>query len=140
MKGVTLGGYHSYDTWGLWLREAPKISPPEPQTHYVEIPGMDGSLDLTEKLFGTVKYKDREIEMHFYSLAKRSQWAEIASDMMGKLHGKVVRIILDDDPGYYYQGRVVFESMEPQQNVIPIVMTATVGPYKTSIDGRVKKL
>ena len=140
MKGVTLGGYHSYRTWGLWLKEAPEISPPEPQTYYVEIPGMNGSLDLTEKLFGGVRYKDRQIKLTFLSLAKREEWPDIQSDMMEKLHGKSVQIVMDDDPGYYYLGRIAFDSVKQDNHVTIAVINATVGPFKTSVDGTVKKL
>lgn len=140
MKGVTLGGYHSYSTWGLWLKEAPEISPPEPQTYLVEIPGMDGSLDLTEKLSGGVRYKDRKIKLTFLSLAKRTQWPDICSDMMAKLHGKSVQIVMDDDPGYYYLGRISFDSVKQDNHVTTIVINATVGPFKISTDGAVKKL
>lgn len=45
--GVTFGNYHSYKAWGLKLKEI-KIGLPEVKTSYVEVPGMNGSLDLTE--------------------------------------------------------------------------------------------
>ena len=140
MKGVTLGGFHSYRIWGLWLKEAPEISPPEPQMYLVEIPGMDGSLDLTEKLSGGVRYKDRDIKLTFLSLAKPDEWPDIESDMMAKLHGKYVQIIEDDDPGYYYQGRIAFDSVKHDKHATTVVITGKVRPYKTSLNGTVKKL
>lgn len=138
MKGVTLGGYHSYGTWGLWLKEAPEISPPEPQTYLVEIPGMDGSLDLTEKLSGGIRYKDRKIKMTFMFLS-RAEWPDVYSDMMSKLHGKSVQIVMDDDPGYYYFGRLAFDTPKLNNHASTFVINATVGPYKISTDGTVKK-
>lgn len=140
MKGVTFDSYHSYGTWGLWLKETPEISPPEPQTYFVEIPGMNGSLDLTEKLSGGVRYKDREIKMTFLSLVDRNQWPGIYSDMMEKLHGKSMRITMDDDPGFYYLGRIMFDSVKQDNRVTIVVIKAKAGPFKISIDGKVKKL
>lgn len=140
MKGVTFGQYHSYGTWGLLLKEAPKVSPPEPKTYEVEIPGRNGMLDLTDAMFGGVKYKNREIKFTFISLEKRENWADLASDMLEKLHGKVLDIVLDDDPGFYYTGRVVFENTAPDKFVVPFKITAMVEPYKTSVGGGVKKL
>lgn len=140
MNGARLGGFHTYGEWGLLLKKPPEISPPEPQTHYVEIPGLDGSLDLSEALTGEVKYKDREIKLVLFSMKKRSEWADLSSDMMEKLHGKLVQIILDDDPGYYYQGRIAFDKFEYGRHTLDIELTATVNPYKVSIDGGVKKL
>lgn len=58
--GVTFGNYHSYKAWGLKLKEI-KIGLPEVKTSYVEVPGMNGSLDLTEATFGGVTYGMRTL-------------------------------------------------------------------------------
>lgn len=50
--GVTFGTNHSYKAWGLKLKEI-KIGLPEVKTSYVEVPGMNGSLDLA-KTYGSM--------------------------------------------------------------------------------------
>lgn len=139
MIGVKFGNYDSYDSWNLFLKENPKISSPELQTYMVEIPGRSGQLDLTDSVFGGVKYKDREIKMSFLSYAAQELWAAIVEEMMSSLHGKKMRIILPDDPSYYYYGRMVVEP-DYGRHVLTIKVTATVEPYKTSINEGVKKL
>ena len=139
MIGVKFGSYDSYNSWNLFLKEKPKISSPELQTYVVEIPGRNGQLDLTDSVFGGVKYKDREIKMTFLSYAVQAQWATIAENMMASLHGRKMQIVLPDDPNYYYYGRMVVEP-DYGRHVLTIKVTATVEPYKTSINGGVKKL
>ena len=139
MDGVKFGSYDSYNNWNLFLKENPKISSPELKTYMVEIPGRNGQLDLTDSVFGGVKYKDREIKLAFLSYAVQEQWASIVESMMESLHGKKMRIILPDDPSYYYYGRMVVEP-DYGRHVLTIKVTATVEPYKTSINEGVKKL
>ena len=138
MRGVTFGNKHSYWDWGLMLRETPKITPPEPKTHYVDIPGAHGSLDLTEMLTGKVQYKNRKIAMEFVTMAGREHWSAIFSDILMELHGQLKQITLDDDPQCYYTGRVtVGEPERVNGKTILLKMTAEVEPYKKTMDGDV---
>ena len=52
--GVTLGGKHTYRDWGLLPKTRPTIAPPKVRTNYVDVPGLDGALDLSEALTGRV--------------------------------------------------------------------------------------
>ena len=60
--GVSFDDMHSYTDWGLRLKEV-KIGIPEAKTVYVDVPGSDGSLDLTEAQNGGVKYGMRTLEL-----------------------------------------------------------------------------
>ena len=55
--GILFGNIHSFYDLNLIL-SAVDIEPAKPKTTYVDVPGGDGSLDLTEAL-GEVKYYDR---------------------------------------------------------------------------------
>lgn len=138
MRGVTFDSKHSYWDWGLMLRAAPKITSPAPKTHYVDIPGAHGSMDLTETLTGKVQYKNRRITFEFVTMAGREDWSAIYSDILSELHGQMKEIRLDDDPMHMYRGRVTVGDPERAKNVIAIKMTAEVEPFKKSIDGTVK--
>jgi hypothetical protein len=132
------GNKHSYWNWGLMLRSAPKITSPAPKTHYVDIPGAHGSVDLTEALTGKVQYKNRRITLEFVTMAGREDWSAIYSDILAELHGQMKDIRLDDDHMHLYRGRVTVGDPERAKNVITIKMTAEVEPFKKSIDGTVK--
>ena len=55
VTGVSFNGTHSYDDWGLKLKNV-EIDLPEAKTVYVDVPGMNGSLDLTEAQNGGIVY------------------------------------------------------------------------------------
>ena len=58
--GVTFitpeGEKHTYNDWGLLPVGAAYLAPPEVQTHFINVPGMDGSLDAREAHDGLVHY------------------------------------------------------------------------------------
>lgn len=135
MRGVTFDSKHSYWDWGLMLKEAPKITSPEAKTHYVDVPGMNGALDLTEALTGKVQFKNRKIELEFITKAGRGDWSAIYSDILTALHGQMKDIILDDDPHHHYRGRIKVHDPERFKNVVMLKMTAEVEPFKRNHEG-----
>lgn len=137
MRGVTFGISHSYWDWGLMLKKAPEISPPDPKTHYVDIPGAQGAMDLTEMLTGQVQYKNRAIRMEFVTVAGREEWSAIYSAILNDLHGQRKEITFDDDPMHYYTGRVIVGNPTRNGNIVTITMTAEVEPFKRTVDGTV---
>ena len=64
MSDIRFGTKWAHADYGLIV--APYAIPmPEPQTNFVEIPGRDGALDLSEA-FGSVRYADRTIPLTLY--------------------------------------------------------------------------
>ena len=135
MRGVTFDNQHTYTTWGLFLKSAPKVTSPEPKTYYVDIPGAHGSLDLTTALTGNVKYKNRKITMEFIMVAGREDWSAIYSEILSALHGQTKKITLDDDPNCYYTGRVTVGDPDRDGKIVTLKMTAEVEPYKKTTEG-----
>lgn len=117
------------------LSRAPEITSPVPKTHYVDIPGAHGAMDLTEALTGKVQYKNRKITLEFVTMAGRESWPAIYSEILAELHGQMKEIGLDDDPMHYYTGRVTVGNPEQGKGFIRLNMTAEVAPYKKSIEG-----
>lgn len=137
MRGVKFDNQHTYDAWGLMLKTAPKITAPEPKTYYVDIPGANGKLDLTEALTGAVRYKNREIKLEFNRWADRKAWSALYSEILSALHGQIKQITLDDDPDCYYTGRVTVGDPEWKGKIVTLKITAEVEPYKTDAEGDV---
>ena len=106
MNGVTFGSKHSYRDWGLFLKSRPVISPPNPKTVYIDIPGSDGVIDLTESLTGDVKFENRTLTCEFIVLDARNRWSNIYSEIMDFLQGQQMKVIFDEDPTFYYIGRL----------------------------------
>lgn len=140
MQGVSFGNKHSYRTWGLALAGKPTVSPPKPKIKLVEVPGSDSVIDLTETLTGQVHYQLREIRMEFVLPGSRSRWESVFSDLLHTLHGKNHRIIFDEDPNFYYEGRVTVERLQGGRGAASIGVTAQVRPYKYQRYGEGKEL
>lgn len=130
MKGVKFGGLRSDTDLGLVLYSK-KISPPVAKTTTVEIPGRDGNLDITEALTGRVAYADREISFVFRVPNPKEEWAGTYSEVLNKVHGKKMDIILDDDPDYIYTGRVSIDEFATSRSLAEIAIKCIVAPKKT---------
>ncbi len=137
MLGVTFGAKHSFHDMGLMLRKYPEISPPAPVIKQVEVPGMDGLLDISKILTGHLLYKRRTIRMEFSILGPREEWPEKHSEIMDALHGEEMEIVLDDDPDYFYTGRLIVEGYDPEKVTSGVTITADVEPYKTKKEKRI---
>ena len=112
-------------TYGLIV--APyEIPMPLPRTDYVEIPGRNGSLDLSEA-FGHVLYNDRLIPITLYAVGS---YNANVSTFVNAVHGKRMQITFSKDPTYYYNGRVVVVSLTKQDGYCEIGLEITAEPYK----------
>lgn len=130
--GVLFGDKHTYKDWRLIPKSRPVVSPPEVKTLYVDIPGADGAMDLTQALTDDVKYRNRKISFEFFVLEARKRWSTIYSEIMGYLHGQSMQIILDEDPDYYYTGRIQVNAWKSDKKTSTITIEADVEPYKLS--------
>lgn len=140
MRGVIFGDKHSYRDWGLILKSYPVISPPVPKLKMIQVPGSDKIIDLTQQLTGQVHYEPRTIQFEFITAADRNRWPSLYSDILTYLHGQSIKIIFDDDPNWYYTGRVTVGNMDADKKTATLAMTATVEPYKRERYGEGRRL
>lgn len=141
MNGVTFGNKHSYRTWKMLLASQPVISPPKPKTKLIQVPGTNTVIDLTEALTGgEVKYEPRTIRCVFYVIGGRQKWPAVYSAVLNEVHGKRLKITMDDDPNWYYEGRVVVDDFDSNESSATIVITAEVEPYKKARHGEGRRL
>lgn len=140
MQGVIFDDKHSYRDWALVCKSRPKVSPPVPKTKLIQVPGSDKIIDLTQHLTGKVHYEPRTISFEFIMTAHRERWADLYSDILDTLHGKTVKIVMDNDPNWYYTGRVTVGDLEAEKVTANLSMTATVEPYKRERYGEGRRL
>ena len=124
--------YHSFNDWNLILSSV-EIEYPEAQTYYLDVPGMDGHLDLSEALTGDIQYKNREIKITFSLGANMQEWFNISSDIRNAIHGKQCKIIFDKDKTHFWIGRVTVETTHSKRNNT-IVVEVNADPYKYEIN------
>lgn len=80
------------------------VSTPEPRTNMVEIPGRNGLMDLTSAL-GPVTYGQRSVWFACMMVDTPRRLTERYSEILNKFHGQRCRMVLDEEPDYYYDGR-----------------------------------
>lgn len=105
---ITINGRNTWDDWKLMPLKAGRIdfAPPELRYEAADVPGSDDPLDFTEALTGYPLYKSRRgsIKFRFFDngIPVRNRFDEIKNF----LHGKHVRVVIEDQPEYYYEGRM----------------------------------
>ena len=128
MKGVTFGNLHSYRDLNLILAEK-VIGTPSPKTELIEIPGSDGVLDFTE-FFDGVKYNNRKLSFEFSTLVQPSEFMTLFSTVQNALHGQKMMIYLDDDPEWYYIGRINVSEWKSDKLHGKLTVDCDCEPYK----------
>lgn len=130
--GISFGDTHSFYDLDLIL-SAVDISPAKPKTTYVDIPGADGSIDLTEA-HGDVRFSDRThkftLTMNPMGDLSESAWEAKKTALCNALNGRACRITLDKDPDYYWIGRLTVDSFKSSKRVRQFAISARVKPYK----------
>lgn len=132
--GIRFGEKHSYDDWGLFLTKDPVVPPPDPRTYYTEIPGSSGNLDLTNSLTGEVTYNDRSATFSFALKSDRVEWPRVKHEILNYLHGEKMEVVLDNDPDYYYFGRLELASWNPKDHQVDLSIKGTFEPFKYEHD------
>ena len=131
MNGISFDNVHSWYDWNMVLAPV-EIPPAIPKTNFVDIPGGDGSADLTEAL-GGVKFKDRVCPFTF-TVFPYENFEEKKMQVSNFLNGKRCKITLDKDPDYYWVGRCVVDNYASDRNLRQISVKATVTPYKLRLN------
>jgi len=125
VSDIRFGPKRAHADYGLIV--APYAIPmPEPQTNFVEIPGRDSTLDLSEA-FGAVRYTDRVIELTLYA---RAPFDALVSAFAADVHGRRMNVIFDRDPAFYYDARIMIEDVERHWGYCELSLECRAKPYK----------
>lgn len=135
--GISFGNIHSFRDLDLILSSV-EIPPASPKETYVDIPGANGSVDMTEAL-GEVKYSDRTgAKFTFYMNPdgdlSESAWEAKKKEISNRLNGLRCNITLDKDPSYYWQGRCKVNDHTSDRKKRKFVVGARLAPYKLKTD------
>ena len=132
---ITIGEKNTWDDWHLVPTSRPLVAVPSIKTHYVDIPGGDGQLDLTTALAGRPLYGNRSGSWEFLVMNGYQSWELLYSDIMNYLHGQTFQVILDDDPDYYYEGRLAVGGWQSPKDWSRVTINYNLAPYKFSVEG-----
>lgn len=132
MKGVQFGNKHTYDDWDLVLTNK-SLGLPVPKTSSVEVEGADGSIDTSEVLSGEIKFNNRKLEFEFTMTTDYEEYNELITEIANHIHGRKLKITLDEDDDYYYLGRCQINEWSSDKRVGKIVISCDCEPYKYSV-------
>lgn len=131
---------NTWDDWHLIPSSRPSITQPTVNYKFVDVPGRDGSLDMSNYLTGAPSYSDRTGNISFYVAneneygASYGNWATRKSEIATFLDGrKQLKMILEDDPNYYYLGRCYMKDWQPGENFSTVTIEYRVAPYKYAV-------
>ena len=131
---VKFGEYDSWKDWHLIPSSRPVISSPEERANTVEIPGRNGRLDLSFALTGKAIFENRSGSIEFY--VDHNQWHgwhTAYSTIMKALQGRRLKVILSDDPSFYYEGRCWVDKWNSSERASTISIKYDFYPYKKRI-------
>ena len=128
-KGITFGTYHSYRDLKLLLLAGKEIGSPEVKRMTIDVEGADGTLDYTD-FFGEPKYNDVTHKFPFAIMEPKEDLLSHYSQIKNVLHGRKMRIILDDDSASFYVGRLAVLPLSIDRNIGYMTIEAVCEPYK----------
>ena len=152
-------GYNTWASWRLIPSSRPFIGPPNPKTTYQEIPYVNGKIDLSEFGIPDIAFENRTGSGDFIVMndmlsgydrsklrindgnafsplmmrdgkAKMWSWDQTYSTIMNLIHGKRLKVVLEDDPSYYYIGRTSVEGLGSEEHWTTISFNFDVEPFK----------
>lgn len=132
MKGIRFNALHTYDDLRLILSKK-EIGAPAVKVSQLDVPDADGVLDMTD-YFGEPKYSNVKHRFEFSTAAPQGEFLSLYSTVKNALHGKKGRIILDDDPSFYYVGRCNVSSFTDEKGIGKITIDCDCEPYKYKAD------
>ena len=134
-NGSWSNSYNTWTSWHLIPTSRPYVAQPAFTPKFVEVPGMNGQLDLTNYLTGGPTYGMRTGSFSFYMINHDGTLdpENLRYQIVNALHGKTWKMKLQDDPNYYYEGRFTVGNVEPGQQVSTITISYTLNPYRVKI-------
>ena len=124
---------NTFNDFHLLLQDGLTIPTAEVKTETEDIPGTSDILDYTEALTGDVHYNQRPIHIELAGVKDYGEFLSVHSQIQNKLHGKKVKMIFSEDPGYYWIGRVSVGDVSPYDVLRNVILDVKVDPYKYEI-------
>lgn len=129
---LTVEGVDLYEAFGLVLTNESVLGPPKLKRYEVDVPGGNGSIDLTDAVSGDALFEDRE-----HSLVLRmevvgpEEFERVKTEVSNMLHGRRLSYELATDPGYAYEGRFEVDEYYSQMHSGCIKLMVKALPYKS---------
>lgn len=126
--------YHTLNDWGFALGNNNYISNPEMETRYIDVPYRDGLIDASTAMTdGRPVYKKRQLAFSLGGVRERMAWDSVISNLRNRIHGRVCQLTLDNDPNFYWRGRVFLQDFDRSRGLGTFTLSVpNAEPYKYS--------
>ena len=136
LYGVDISGkdeeVNTLSYYGLCILDDLTIGEAKLKENYVDIPGANGSLNLSYAPQGYAVYEDREISFTLFKGVDDVELETIRAELANSYHGQEVNLILPNDLYSYWTGVIQFGAMSGYNSgKIPVTFRAQ--PYKVNI-------
>jgi hypothetical protein len=130
-----IDGIHTWNDWHLIPTSMPIIAPPEVKKNTVDIPGMNGVIDMTDQLLGYPLFGQRTGSIDFYvdHTAPNWSWDQAYDTIANTLHGKKTKVLLTDSPSYQFEGRLSVNQFKSDKMCCSITIDYDLAPFKKMI-------
>lgn len=128
--------FHTFQDWGLYVANSNNcIGSPVQYTSYVEVPGRNGKLDMSEAISGRPIFQSRPISIRLVGFNEINEWDSVISSFRNKVEGKICKIQFDNDPAYYWKGRVHIEAFNSRFDYGSFILNIPMAdPYKYDVN------
>lgn len=141
VKFKTLDGATTYDSvtdWGMTLTHCDEQKP-APKFERIDVPGTNGSVDVSAALSGDIPFEDRTVELTFFKLCADHDAAyALAGDVAAAVHGKQMQLQTPDaytDGNTWYTGDVEITECRFEDRGCEVDVRAVCSPFRLSADG-----
>lgn len=125
--------YNSVADWGFTLTHCDEQKP-APKFERIDVPGANGSVDVSTALRGDIPFKDREVELTFFKNCSDHDAAfALANTVASAIHGKQMDIQTPDsyeDGDTWYSGDVEITECRFDDRACEIDVKAVCGPFR----------
>lgn len=125
-------GEYLMSSFGLKLLNV-ELGKAEVKTNILEIPGMNGVIDLSEAVTGYPTYKNAKHKLTFdFEDGNYDTWIAKSSYLKGMMHGRRLPVILGTD-AFYYDARVSVDTTKLNTLYSQITLELDAKPYKLAL-------
>lgn len=129
-----------YDTWDdfhLVPSERPTIPVPSPNTKMITIPGKKDPLDFSKFLTGHTTFGNLSGSFSFLTdnnfVQRNGGWMAFDKMLRRLIHGRVFKVALKEDPGYFYAGILTMGQWATGDDRSSVTISYNFHPYKKAM-------
>lgn len=127
---MNVAGKNTYDDLGL-IMTVEEMKPPAMKSYKVDVPGGNGSINLTKALNGDTVYENRSMTFLFTLANGGDDFEQKKTMISNMLHGQEFDFSLSFDPRYTYHGWFSVDAYERKGNLKQIKVVIDAEPYKS---------